>query len=178
MEKKCKLKRWVITIFVFVFLILPVTYAFYFSKFDSSLLSRFIFSQKLSDSYVRATVLTYWVDSTSCKDTSDLTTCDISGKNAWKLKDNVVNSDWILLDDGFYYYKTSINSRNISDENIKNSSIALIDQELGFDELVGEEVSSTNFYPQYEVIYEFIECDGVEDAWNVSYSTNVPKIKS
>lgn len=176
MDKNRKFKKWFIPVFGLVFLIIPVTYAFYFSKFDSSLLSRFIFSQRLSDSYVRATVLTYWVDDTSCKDTNDLTTCDISGKTAWKLKDDVVNSGWILLDDGFYYYETSVNSRVITKDNISSSALALIDPDLGFDELVGDDSSSSNSYPQYEVIYEFIECDGVEDAWKVSYSTNKPEL--
>lgn len=176
MKKRRKLKKWVILVFITIFLLLPVAYAFYFSKYESSIISKFIFKSDLTDSYVRATVLTYWVDSNKCVDKEDLTTCDISGKSSWILKDGVINSNWILLDDGYYYYKTIVNGTDIREDNIKTSSIALINNELSFNELTDELLAGTEVVPQYEVIYEFIECDSVKSAWNVSYDSALPEI--
>jgi len=172
---KRKLRPWVIpTLFLLILLIIPSAYAFYFSDYESSLTSKFLVNSNLDDSYVRATVLTYWVDITSCTLESDLTTCDISGKSAWNLKSEVINTDWILLDDGFYYYKNSINGSLVTEDNIKTSSIALIDPELSLSDLTDDVLLGTDVVPQYEVIYEFIINEAVEDAWSVSYESGAP----
>jgi len=176
MKRRRKLKKWVIPVFVILILLIPTVYAFYFSKYESSIISKFIFNNDLTDSYVRATVVTYWVDTNECLDNNDLTTCNISGKASWNLKDAAINSNWILLDDGYYYYKTSVNSSDITDENIKTHDIALIEKELSFADLSDELLAGTEVVPQYEIIYEFIECDFVETAWKVSYEGNVPEI--
>ena len=178
MKKRRKLKKWVriIPVFVILILLIPSVYAFYFSKYESSIISKFIFNNNLADSYVRATVVTYWIDTNECLDNNDLTTCNISGKASWNLKDAVVNSNWILLDDGYYYYKTSINSRDITKDNIKTSDIALIDKELSFTELSDELLAGTEVIPQYEIVYEFIQSDSVETSWKVSYEGNIPEI--
>ena len=99
-----------------------------------------------------------------------------SGKASWNLKTDAINSNWILLDDGYYYYKTSINSRDITKDNIKTSDIALIDKELSFMELSDEFLAGTEVIPQYEIIYEFVKCDLVKTAWKVSYEGNIPEI--
>lgn len=176
MKRRRKLKKWVIPVCVILILLIPTVYAFYFSKYESSIILKFIFNNDLTDSYVRATVVTYWVDTNECLDNNDLTTCNISGKSSWNLKDAVINSDWILLDDGYYYYKTSINSRDITKDNIKISDIALIDKQLSFTELSDELLAGTEVIPQYEIIYEFIECNSLETSWKVSYEGNIPEI--
>jgi len=176
MKRRRKLKKWVIPVFVILILLIPTVYAFYFSKYESSIISKFIFNNDLTDSYVRATVVTYSVATIECLDNNDLTTCNISGKASWNLKDAAINSNWILLDDGYYYYKTSVNSSDITDENIKTHDIALIEKELSFADLSDELLAGTEVVPQYEIIYEFIECDFVETAWKVSYEGNVPEI--
>ena len=128
MKKRRKLKKWVIPVFVILILLIPTVYAFYFSKYESSIISKFIFNNDLTDSYIRATVVTYWIDTNECLDNNDLTTCNISGKASWNLKDEAINYNWILLDDGYYYYKTSINSRDITKDNIKTSEDAYKDK--------------------------------------------------
>lgn len=178
MKKRRRLKKWVIPVFATIFFVIPTVYAFYFSEYESSIISKFSFQNRLSDAYVRATVITYWVDTNSCLDNTDLTTCDISGKASWNLKDEVINSDWTLLSDGYYYYKTNINSKDITEDNIKTSNIALINKDLSFSDLTDELLAGTEVVPQYEIIYEFIASDSVEDAWKVSYETNVPTIIS
>lgn len=177
MKTKRKLKPWVIpTLSIIMLLTIPSAYAFYFSDYESSIISKFIVDGDLSASYVRATVLTYWVDGTSCTDENDLTTCDIVGKSSWNIKSNAINLDWILLEDGYYYYKDSINGEEINNNNIKNNSIALINSELSPNELVDEQLTGTDFIPQYEIIYEFIEADAVEISWSITYENGSPTI--
>lgn len=177
MKRKRKLKPWVIpTIIIMMILTIPSTYAFYFSDYESSIISKFTVDADLSNSYVRATVLTYWVDTTSCTNSLDLTTCDISGKSSWKMNDNITNSNWILLEDGFYYYQTNVHSNEINKDNIKTSSIALIDPNLTLEELTNEQLVGVSVVPQYEILYEFITSDAIETAWKVTYTTGLPSL--
>jgi len=174
MNKKKKLKKWVIPAFIILLLLIPTTYSFYSSRYDSSIISKFFFKSEKKDSYVRAIVVTYWVDTRHCSNDIDLTTCSISGKSSWNLKSGIVNSDWILLEDGHYYYRWNVNSEEITDDNINTSDIALIDSTLSFADLSDELLAGNEVVPQYEIIYEFIESSSVENAWKVSYDTNYP----
>lgn len=176
MRNIVKTKKIVILFLILMFLSIPTVYAFYFSKYESSVMTKFNFKHNLTNSYVRAAIITYWIDANECQDDTDLTTCDISGKASWNLKNDVINSDWILLDDGYYYYKLGVDSQSITETNIKETTIALIDEQLSFAELSDELLTGDEVLPQYEIIYEFIECDAVEDAWNVSYEGNIPEI--
>ena len=172
--RRKKLKKWVIPAILIIILLVPTTLSFYSSKYDSSIISRFFFKPEKKDSYVRAVVVTYWVDTNHCLDESDLTTCSISGKSSWNLKSGIVNSDWILLEDGHYYYRWNVNSDEITEENIENSDITLLDSTLSFSDLSDELLAGSEVIPQYEIIYEFIESNSVENAWKVSYDTNYP----
>lgn len=170
-------KHWIILISIlFIFITIPNVYAFYFTKYESTIISKFIINKNLSDSYVRAALLTYWVDITSCEKENDLTTCAINGKSAWNIKTDAINSDWILLEDGYYYYKESVNANEINESNIKTNSIALINSELTLNELTDDHLAGTNIVPQYEIIYEFIEKDSIETAWKVNYENGIPTI--
>lgn len=167
----------IITIIILInFLVIPTVYAFYFANYKSSIISRFIINGDLSESYVRATYLTYWIDPNSCISELDMTTCNISGKSSWNINDTVINSDWILLEDGYYYYKTSIDSNDINKSNIKDSNIALINSELSLEELMDEQFIESETIPQYEIIYEFIENNGIESAWNITYENGLPEL--
>lgn len=174
MKKRIKLKKWVVPALIIILLLIPTSYSFYSSYYESSLVSKFLFTRQNTDAYVRATVITYWVDTNNCLDKNDFTTCSISGKSSWKLKNNVTNSNWILLEDGYYYYKLNVNSSEITNENIQDSEIVLIDKNLSFSNLSDELLAGTEVIPQYEIIYEFVESDSVKTAWNVSYDTNFP----
>ena len=177
MKKKNKLKLLLISSLIIIgVLIIPSVYAFYFFEYESSIISRFLISGDLSNSYVRATVLTYWVDTTSCDDETDLTTCDISGKSSWNMNSNVINSDWVLLGDGYYYYKNIVNGDEIDEDSIKNTSISLIDSNLTLDDLTNDQLAGTDVIPQYEVIYEFIEKDSIENTWKVTYKNGFPSV--
>jgi len=175
--KRRKLKPWVIPMLIILtILTIPTVYAFYFSDYESSIISKFIVNGSLSTSHVRATVLTYWVDTTSCTDETDLTTCAISGKSSWNMKSDVINSNWVLLEDGYYYYKSTVNGDEVTKTNIKTSNIALIDSELSLNDLIDEQLAGTDVIPQYEIIYEFIEKDSVENSWGVTYESGDPTI--
>ena len=176
MKKRRKLKKWTIPFCTTIFLLIPTASAFYFSKYESSIVSKFNFKNNLTNSYVRAAIITYWIDTNECIDNNDLTTCNISGKASWAIKQEALNSNWILLDDGYYYYNTSVDSSTITEENIKETNIALIDKDLTFSELSDELLAGTEVIPQYEIIYEFIESNSVKDAWKVSYDTGIPLI--
>lgn len=175
--KRRKKKKSIIPILVItLFLAIPCVYAFYFSKYESSIISKFIFNNKLSTSYVRSTIITYWVDINNCTNEEDLTTCDISGKSSWTMNSSVINSDWYALDDGYYYYKDSIGATVINKDNIKTSNIALINPELNLSDLTVDHLAGTGIVPQYEIIYEFIEEGSIEDSWKVTYKDGIPTI--
>lgn len=176
MKKERKIRKLIIILVIFfIVFTIPSVYAFYFSNYKSSIFSKYVVDFDLTNSYVRATVLTYWVDTESCDDETDMTTCAIYGKSSWNLRDNIINEDWILLEDGFYYYKDVVNAEEINVSNVKTSNIALIDPELTLADLTDDQVAGINAVPQYEIFYEFISNNDIKDAWNVSYDNGIPE---
>ena len=151
-NKKKVLKLLLLLTFAFVLLI-PRSYAFYYSKYESLLNSLFNLSNVKKESKVRATVLTYWVDTNYCVDSNDYTTCDMYGRSAWNLKTELINSNWILNEDGYYYYKNTVDASTIEEANIED----LIDPTLTIYDLTDDYLLGTNVVPQYEVLYEIIE---------------------
>jgi len=175
-KRKNKKTILIIISILVLFITVPCVYAFYFAKYESSIISKFILKDDLVNSYVRATFLTYWVDIKRCDDEEDLTTCDISGKSSWTINDSVINPDWYLLEDGYYYYKSGIDGNEINSDTIKNSGVALIDSNLSLSELTTEHLATAGIIPQYEIIYEFIEDGSTEDSWKVSYASGSPVV--
>ena len=171
--RKRKLKKWVIPTFTSILVItiaIPTAYGFYFADSSSSILTNFIVNSNLKNAYVRATVLTYWVDSKTCNG-DDLTSCTITAKKAWTIKSDAYNSSWQALSDGYYYYKGTIDGSVINKDNIKTHEIALLDSSLSIDELSDEELTITDIVPTYEVVYEFIEGsdEALQNSWKVTY---------
>lgn len=150
MKNKKKIQLLLLLLGLTLILLIPSSYAFYFSKYESLITSILSINSTPSTTYVRASVLTYWVDTNSCTNQNDLTTCDIYGRSAWTLKSGVINSNWTLSDDGYYYYNSvvDINNPNIVD---------LIDPNLTITDLTDDYLLGTNVVPQYEVLYEYIE---------------------
>lgn len=132
-----------IVIIIFVF-------SFYYSKYESLLTNIFKTNSPSTKTYVRATVLTYWIDTNYCTDDNDLKTCQIYGRSSWNLKNGVINSNWTANEDGYYYYnqQVDVNENNIVD---------LINPNLTINELTDDYLLGTNIVPQYEVLYEYIE---------------------
>lgn len=168
-----KMKFLLIALIILVCTI-PTVYAFYYSINKSSIISKFKFDYDLSQSYVRASIVTYWVDDNSCLDSNDITTRDISGISSWNVNNDIINPDWVLLSDGFYYYKNIIDSTEINKDNIDESNLVIIDNTLPFDELTSDQITGINLIPQYEVLYEFVSSEKVSNAWNVTYENGVP----
>lgn len=166
--------RFLVIALIILFFVVPTVYAFYYSIYKSSIVSKFRFDYDMSESYVRATIVTYWVDENSCIDFNDLTTCDINGISSWNVNNDIINSDWVLLSDGFYYYKNIVDSTEINKDNIDESNLAIIDNTLPFDELTIDQITGINLIPQYEVIYEFVSSEKISNAWNVKYENGEP----
>lgn len=174
--KKMSKKTWIIIIVIMMFIAIPTAYGYYFSGYESSIISKFLINSNLNTAYVRATIVTYWVDSKTCEDESDIKTCAINAKSSWNIKDSAINSEWILLSDGYYYYKTTIDGNIINKENISNSDIALLDENLTIEDLAEDEIAITDIIPQYEIVYEIIEGsdNSTIQAWGVSYESGTP----
>lgn len=150
MKNKDKILKLVLLLVLAAVLLIPRSYAFYFSKYESLINSFFSINSTPTTATLKATVLTYWVDTNYCTDDNDYTTCQMYGRSAWNLKDGVINPNWTLGEDGYYYYNSvvDINNPNIVD---------LIDPSLTINDLTDDYLLGTNVVPQYEVLYEYIE---------------------
>lgn len=150
MKNKKKIQKLLLLLVLAFVLLVPKSYAFYYSKYESLLTNIFKTNSSSTKTYVRATVLTYWVDTNYCTDDNDLKTCQIYGRSSWNLKNGVINSNWTANEDGYYYYnqQVDINENNIVD---------LINPNLTINELTDDYLLGTNIVPQYEVLYEYIE---------------------
>lgn len=153
MKNKNKIIKLVILLVLAFVLLVPKSYAFYFSKYESLINSILSINETKTESYVRATVLTYWIDTNHCTNENDYTTCEMYGRSAWNLKSGVINSNWTLRDDGYYYYNSTVNATTIDEANIED----LINPNLTINDLTDDYLLGTNVVPQYEVLYEIIE---------------------
>lgn len=178
--KKLKKRIWLVPIIVLLIsMLMPKIYSLYYSGITSSSASKVNFDHDMSNTYVRAYILTYWVDPNLCEDTSNLITCDIVAKSSWNINSNIINSDWVLIN-GYYYYSSSSNLIELG--NVIPDDMALINPNLSASEISTDNLSSDQYIPQFKVIYEFLEnyvtSDNIittEDAWCVTFNDNIPK---
>lgn len=152
MKNKKKILKLVLLLVLAFALLLPRSYAFYFSKYESLINSIFSINNTPTTATLRATVLTYWVDTNYCTNDNDYTTCQMYGRSAWNLKDGVINPNWTLGEDGYYYYKYTVNPNTLNESNIDD----LIDSSLTINDLTDDYLLGTNVVPQYEVLYDVI----------------------
>ena len=73
MKNKNKIIKLVILLVLAFVLLVPKSYAFYFSKYESLINSILSINESQSESYIRATVLTYWIDTNHCTNENDYT---------------------------------------------------------------------------------------------------------
>ena len=167
-------KKKIALIIIFIILIISiatVTFSFYYQSVNIHFSTQFEANIQPPDSgYVRATIVTDWINSSN----------DIVAKNPWELNESVINSNWVKKDDGYYYYK---NGRPV--EGKTNAElISIIDNDpilaahLSANQLSTSSLSNPLYSARYKVIYEMLLDDpdiheGVtEQAWNVIYSNN------
>lgn len=165
--KKINLKKQIylipLIIFALTVILVPVAFGVYRTKQESNMTTKFQIIQDYDTVFVRAHVITYWVDSTNE---------EIAFKNPWELKTSAINSEWIKIDD-FYYYKGSIPSTDITNGIPLNKE--LIDQSLEASDLSNEGLDNLKYIAKYKIVYDIIEAseiDGIlssEDAWGITY---------
>lgn len=156
---------WLIPLLILGFSILiPSTLAFYYYNTNSLVTTNFKINQNITTVVARATIITYWED----KNTNQMI-----AKNPWTLKEDIINDNWIKLDE-YYYLKGSL-----SPDEIKNNiptSKELIDNTLEINLLSNEDLNNAKYNAKYKIVYEFLEfktdsnINSTVDAWNVIYS--------
>lgn len=167
-------KKKIALIIIFIILIISiatVTFSFYYQSVNIHFSTQFEANIQPPDSgYVRATIVTDWINSSN----------DIVAKNPWELNESVINSNWVKKDDGYYYYKNGIPVEGKTNAEL----ISIIDNDpilaahLSANQLSTSSLSNPLYSARYKVIYEMLLDDpniheGVtEQAWNVIYSNN------
>ena len=168
-------KKKIALIIIFIILIISiatVTFGFYYQSVNIHFNTQFEANIQPPDSgYVRATIVTDWINSSN----------DIVAKNPWELKDSAINSNWIKKDDGYYYYENAIDTNNKTKEQIINEisqNNPIINDGLTASQLSNESLSNPKYKARYKIIYEMLmedETEGesiTEQAWNVVYTNH------
>lgn len=167
-------KKKIALIIVFIILIISiatVTFSFYYQSVNIHFNTQFEADIQPPDSgYVRATIVTDWINSSN----------DIVAKNPWEINESAINSNWIKKDDGYYYYKNGIAVEGKTNAEL----ISIIDNDpvlptnLNASQISTSSLSNPLYSARYKVIYEMLLDDPntqesvTEQAWNVIYSNN------
>ena len=156
----------------------PIILAAYVSNITSMATFKFQTNHDMTKTYVRAHIITYWIDPSICENSDDLSTCAIVGKIGWKLNTNNINSNWTKVNN-YYYYASEYEMQSIEE---LPEEILLIDSELGISQLSEETLNEDIYLPQYQVVYEFLEA-GItennkqtsEEYWCVGFKNGKPQ---
>lgn len=144
-------------------LFIPMAFGLYRTKQESLMTTKFKIVEDYDSVFVRAHVVTYWVDSTNQ---------EIAFKEPWTLNESVINNKWVKIDD-FYYYKGTIPSSEITDGIPTNKE--LIDPSLEASSLSNEDLDNLKYIAKYKIVYDILEASEVnsvlssEDAWKITY---------
>lgn len=143
---------------------IPMAFGLYRTKQESLMTTKFKLVEDYESVFVRAHIVTYWVDSTNQ---------EIAFKEPWTLNESVVNSNWVKVDD-FYYYKGTIPSSEIT--NGIPTEEELIDPSLEASSLSNEDLDNLKYIAKYKIVYDILEANEVnsvlssEDAWGITYA--------
>lgn len=176
-EKTKKIKLVILSILLLTFT--PTIFAVYYTNITSMATIKMQTNHDMSKTYVRAHIITYWVDDKTCEDMNDLTTCAMSGKKSWNLDETKINQNWTKLNNYYYYAsQTELSSLEELPEEIK-----LIDPNLDISQLTSEDTTDEDYVPQYQVVYEFLEAGTTEnnkttseEYWCVTFNNQTPEL--
>lgn len=169
--KELKKKKWLFPLIILVILIIiPSAVAFYYTGISGAMKTSF--KIEYDSVFVRARIVTYWVDPT---------TEEIVAKSSWAVVDQVPTTEWTKIDDHYYY--NGIFSNTEVDNNILDSH-PLISESTPITDIAAEDLTGTKYIPKYKVVYELLEATNesgtlsCEEAWGITYSSSfIPSLK-
>ena len=152
-------------ILLMIGLIIPSANAIYTSGTRSSAKSKF--KIQYNSVYIRASILTYWIDPT---------TNEIIGKTGWDFDDTKISNQWVKIDD-YYYYK-GVLSKDVLISSDVPADKELVNINLNVSDLTNDDITGEKYTAKYKVVYEILEVteeSGIkscETAWGITYTAD------